>query len=365
MRKCLLIIWFSIIWLSGQAQLVVAPNTSISSGTNTLITTNSSVNNQSTNFNLNSGSGLVLAGTNQTLTTSSDLIIPRVGITGGGTKVLKGNFYVPEELLLNNGLLISGTRLNLGLFLLGPSVNISESGPNSYVVGSLAQQGGGTKYFPIGTSAQFAPVTLFDVTGTDNVATALITGQQDGSFLPTSVPAEIDSVSQNWFWRFASRGLASTKVQLPILAEDAGLVSGESRTGVVLQVDSVSKTASNLGGAVSENAIVSAASPMGIPSYLMVGSSLIINPLIHNLITINNDGQNDFLVIENINIYANNEVILLDRWGTEVYRKKGFINYDEFENPYDGSFDFLEPGNYICIVKYAGRSAKQMITVLK
>ena len=88
-------------------------------------------------------------------------------------------------------------------------------------------------------------------------------------------------------------------------------------------------------------------------------------PVIHNIITPNKDNSNDFLFIEAISVYGDdNEVILLDRWGTEVYRQKNFRNFNDTDNPYDGSFDFLAPGNYICIVEYAGQTAKQVITVL-
>ncbi|MEP2773219.1 MAG: gliding motility-associated C-terminal domain-containing protein [Fulvivirga sp.] len=358
----------SLLLISGltSAQLVVPQGTTFRAGTNTLITTNNSVANRSAQFNINqAGSGIVLAGSNQAISTTEDIVLPNLGITGGGIKTMDGVIAVTENLILDNGLVNTGNQLDLDLFVLGPNVSIDENGTNSYIVGPLVHLGGGDKFFPIGTASQYAPVVLYGITGSNDVATALLAAPQTGAFLPTTLEAPVDSASQNWFWGFLSEGLSSATIELPILPGDEGLTSGDNRTGVVLEVDTTTRLATNLGGVLSGNTIRSTSSLSKEVAYLMVGSSLVITPLIRNLITLNRDGQNDFLVIEDIDVYQNNEVILLDRWGTEVFSKSGFRNYDEFDNPYDGNFDFLEPGNYICIVKYAGRSIKQVITVLK
>ncbi len=348
------------------AQLIVPQGTTFRTGTNTLITTNNSVANRSASFNINqSGSGIVLAGANQTLSTTEDIAIPNLAITGGGVKTIDGVIALTENLILDNGLVNTGNQLNLDLFVLGPNVNIDENGANSYIVGPLVHLGGGDKFFPIGTVSQYAPVLLYEVTGSNDVATALLAAPQTGAFLPTTLETPVDSASQNWFWGFLSQGLSNATVELPVLPGDGGLTTGDNRAGVVLEVDTTTRLATNLGGVLSGNTIRSTSSLTKEVAYLMLGSSLVITPLIRNLITLNRDGQNDFLVIEDIDIYENNEVILLDRWGTEVFNKSGFKNFNDFENPYDGSLDFLEPGNYICIVKYAGRSTKQVITVLK
>jgi hypothetical protein len=88
---------------------------------------------------------------------------------------------------------------------------------------------------------------------------------------------------------------------------------------------------------------------------------------IHNIISPNNDGINDYLVIENLGLLGlNNDVILLDRWGLKVFEKSGYQNFDAISNPYDGSFEFLQPGNYICIVKIPNRKTMtQTVTVVR
>jgi gliding motility-associated-like protein len=65
--------------------------------------------------------------------------------------------------------------------------------------------------------------------------------------------------------------------------------------------------------------------------------------VINNAFSPNGDGINDYWVIQNINLYPENEVVVLNRWGNEVYTKK---NYD---NTWDGSN--LSEGTYLYILK--------------
>ncbi len=47
-----------------------------------------------------------------------------------------------------------------------------------------------------------------------------------------------------------------------------------------------------------------------------------------NLITPNQDGYNDFLLIENIEAYPDNKVSIFDRWGTKLFEVRGYNNGD-------------------------------------
>jgi gliding motility-associated-like protein len=86
---------------------------------------------------------------------------------------------------------------------------------------------------------------------------------------------------------------------------------------------------------------------------------------IKNAVTINNvaDGKNDVLYVERIDKFADNEVIVLDRWGAEVFRAKGYNNDWNFTK----SGEYLPAGNYVCIVKLneSGKVFKRTVTVIK
>ncbi len=63
----------------------------------------------------------------------------------------------------------------------------------------------------------------------------------------------------------------------------------------------------------------------------------------NNVFTPNNDGINDFFVISNLELYPDNELVILNRWGNEVYSKKSY------DNLWDGSN--LSEGTYFYILK--------------
>ncbi|MGM0626404.1 MAG: HYR domain-containing protein, partial [Bacteroidota bacterium] len=71
----------------------------------------------------------------------------------------------------------------------------------------------------------------------------------------------------------------------------------------------------------------------------ITGEELTVN----NVFTPNRDGINDFFVISNLDLYPDNELVVLNRWGNEVYSKKSY------DNLWDGSN--LSEGTYFYVLK--------------
>jgi gliding motility-associated-like protein len=69
-----------------------------------------------------------------------------------------------------------------------------------------------------------------------------------------------------------------------------------------------------------------------------------------NLITPNNDGANDYFEIFNIETYPDAELLIYDRWGTELYRKKPYNN--EWDGTYKGKP--LPEGTYYYVIRFDG-----------
>ena len=86
---------------------------------------------------------------------------------------------------------------------------------------------------------------------------------------------------------------------------------------------------------------------------------------IGNVITPNNNGQNDFIYIENIEKYPDHEVQLLNRWGKQVYSTTKFSNNVE-ELP---NIPKLSGGNYVCrvVIRFGGIEVRkqQVISVIE
>ena len=84
---------------------------------------------------------------------------------------------------------------------------------------------------------------------------------------------------------------------------------------------------------------------------------------IKNVITANGDSRNGLLYIENLEKYPLNQVVLLDRWGVEVFKK------ENYENDWDArrNGEFLPAGQYVCIVKLneTGKIYSRTVSIIK
>lgn len=79
--------------------------------------------------------------------------------------------------------------------------------------------------------------------------------------------------------------------------------------------------------------------------------------VIYNLVSPNDDGMNDYFIIDNIQRYPNNRVTVFNRWGVKLFET---TNYDSDDNVFRGYSDaratigssLLPTGNYFYVVEY-------------
>jgi len=72
------------------------------------------------------------------------------------------------------------------------------------------------------------------------------------------------------------------------------------------------------------------------------------NIVVHNAVTPNGDGQNDYLIIDGIQYYPNNQLYVFDKWGDIVYQKKGYNNQ---WNAIGSNGNPLPDGTYYYVLK--------------
>ena len=73
---------------------------------------------------------------------------------------------------------------------------------------------------------------------------------------------------------------------------------------------------------------------------------------VYNALSPNGDGYNDVLTIRNIEKYPDNELIITNNWGQEIYRVEGYgqsSNY--FTGIMKGSSDPLPVGTYYFVLE--------------
>jgi gliding motility-associated-like protein len=66
-------------------------------------------------------------------------------------------------------------------------------------------------------------------------------------------------------------------------------------------------------------------------------------------ITINGDGNNDHLFIENISEFPNNNITIYNRWGQQLYNESGYDNINKFW-PKDDEISKLVSGTYFYVL---------------
>jgi gliding motility-associated-like protein len=83
-------------------------------------------------------------------------------------------------------------------------------------------------------------------------------------------------------------------------------------------------------------------------------------------ITINADGKNEHLYIENIEQYPNNTVTVFNRWGTQLYSGKGYDNVNKFWPSVDEA-DKLVAGTYFYVLEIGdgSKTRKGWIEIIK
>ncbi|MGB7393868.1 MAG: gliding motility-associated C-terminal domain-containing protein [Pricia sp.] len=97
----------------------------------------------------------------------------------------------------------------------------------------------------------------------------------------------------------------------------------------------------------------------GTPSYLDPDESTDTEIVVMQMVTPNNDGKNEFLWIENVDLALNNSLQIFNRWGMPVYQGEGYNNQN---NVFDGrsqgrttinAAEYLPAGVYFYIFEYS------------
>jgi len=71
-----------------------------------------------------------------------------------------------------------------------------------------------------------------------------------------------------------------------------------------------------------------------------------LNIEVAQLLTPNNDGNNDNWIIEGIQNFRNNEVTVIDRWGNEIFTAKGYDNASNVWSGFNKNGDLVPTGTY-------------------
>lgn len=353
-------------WANSPAQIVMG-NITVSQGT--IITTNGSVAfptggsvvfNEGSDLNINSASEVQLVNL-----LGQTVVIPNLKFSGTGDKGIVGVIATTSNLSVDQGRLVVATSsaASSNSMIIGKDGSISTTN-GAYVQGFLVHQGLGIKNYPLGFEGTLGTAELSITTGDeDQTLTGLAFLPQNSDFTLPTLNNDLTAISNSWLWVLGGDNVDVSEVTLLIPPEDESIVSSLDNQGVIVQSEVDGSNLLNLGGSRNGSNITSTMSATG--PVLRLAGELLVELLIHNIITPNGDDQNDVLVIENIEqIEGIKKVTFLDRWGTQIGNNiADFKNNDPTLIPF---FESFQPGNYICILELEdGRRIKQPITILK
>lgn len=345
------------------------------SGTNMAITDDLTVQSDDADF---SKIILTLAGVSQELRMSrgnsvltlGGLIVGQKNGGNGGTKdFYDGSWEVDGNLVFNDGIVVPQspngklvhTQAN------GTTASILVNNPDSYVNGIFYSRGTGNRFFPIGNSlsGSYYPAMLSSATQGDVEVGMRVVNSNSG--LTTGSDLLPIFAEQYWELLDPSQSFAGSFISLSTLG--AGSYISPSIATVVVGGSSIGSPAVNLDGAQSGDFIVGG-KKITVNERIFTLAQVLNDQVvvkIRNVVTPFRDGANDFLEIENIHLFEDNKVTMLDRWGVPVKEWAGFKNVTDTVDP-DYDLTKVATGNYIVILEYKDGTARkqlsQMVTLI-
>ena len=293
------------------------------------------------------GANLIFTGNNQVFDGGTYRLSSLLVGDGGVTNVYNALLVeILDSLNLSEGIIYT---LPEGAVKLNLNAKSSEGSEISYIDGALYRSDEGKVIYPIGVDGSFTPVTLEKGEGEMGLIAHLQTGQPD-------YEEDIFGVSEDRYWEIlpGNNNLdIANAISLPIKDEvfirnffdivvaGAGLPEGVYKTQERTDLDETDRW--NKEGIVFSKLD-------GQSKYLALAEKVNNEVFVKNMISPNGDLKNDFLYIENIEKFEGNEVLVLNRWGQEVFRQAGY------QNNWDATVNGtpLPTGTYTCIVKING-----------
>ena len=324
--------------------------------TNIVVSVAGNVVNQSPYTFENTKLSLFLKGSNQQIT--GNMFVVGLSLVGGTTKTLSGDLTVKSTMELQEGVLVIGDGSNLLFTGNGIGVTASSAGV-SYINGIFYQLGGNERFYPVGTSTGYAPVTFTDIS--ENVEPV---GVQAHDGIPPFIESDptLTHLLSDFYWEVTISDASKINSQVRVLYPPSGLADNEQP--VVVQ--DVAGVAENL-GAVSSEEKISVLSARNVTSKVFgLAASTEVEVTIHELITpYGSFDVNDELVISNLEAFAFNKVMFLDRYGVKLKEWENYAKGTDKEY-----FKKLSPGNYIVIVEFGNsreqtQRKSQMVTILR
>lgn len=288
---------------------------------------------------------------------------------------LKSNIDVYGTVDFQNGIIKVDSTLNektglsrgiLSFHRGAKSINASH---NSHVEGEVEKIGNDAFTFPIGDQGLYRPARI---TAPKTTKDAFVSKYilDDKTFFKTNKDKSgvINLLNDREYWIVEKGGNVSGDIMLTLSWDERttpnSLLGNPEEELHIVRWDKEQQLWVDEGG-VADTSVKEITTPATVKGYGVftlgtVKKDWILegDVVIYNLVTPDNDGKNDYFIIENINRFPNNKVEIYNRWGGRVYET---TNYNSRDNVFRGYSDGrvtvnkgskLPTGTYFYIVTY-------------
>jgi len=254
-----------------------------------------------------------------------------------------------------------------GNFTFEQFANHTNATNNSYIEGLIIKIGNNPFTYPIGDDNfyRYAKISAPDDVN-DNFISKYFYENPDENYPLTSKEDIITLVNDQEYWTLI-RDIGSSNI-IFTLSWDENTTTPESIIALpeeaihIVRWDETQGLWVDQGGVVDLNAKI-VSTPLTLDNYgVFTLARVRIIPLpdkvvIFNGVSPNDDGANDYFLIENAHLLANNRVRIYNRWGIQVFDTK---NYDTNNNVFRGYSDgrltvgkeMLPSGTYFYVLTY-------------
>lgn len=273
-------------------------------------------------------------------------------ISGGGVKQFLADIIINDELVLTDGILESSNNAKINF---GSTSTFSGGSDAAHIKGTVQRTGQGDLIFPIGNGTTYLPIELINA-GTGTTASFTL-----HDLLPSEVLTgnSLSSLSDQRYWELSLQGgsLSQSKIKLPSKGESFSNLDGVVVAGSATALGPYASLGnSDFTGTPASGSVLSEGAPT-VAFYTLANSDNAIT--VYNAVSVSEDGKNDYLQIQNIAQYPDNEVKIFNRWGDRVFQMKGYNNNDR-DKRFNGLSDagnVLPSGTYFYSINLGDGSA--------
>lgn len=285
---------------------------------------------------------------------------------------LQNDFVIEGNSAFKQGI-VTIDSLAGGAILFGNQASASNASDKSFVIGSIEKEGAQSFMFPVGRNAYYRPLGIGQSSTNQNYFVSAYRLENPTENRPEQNKMGVLRVVDNQeYWELRNDGSAENVI-ITLSWHDQTTpeaILNDSENIRVARWDTEKNLWVDEGGMVDQNnQTVTTSVPAegyGIFTLALAKPNVILpdDVVVYNYVSTNGNDKNDFLLIDNIERYPNNQLEIFNRYGVKVFETTNYGSQDNIFRGYsDGRATFggsnkLPSGTYYYVLVYERTDAE-------